>query len=85
MNTAARYILRTNALLGISGYKSTDAGAATTVVAALDPALGALKDTEGLYLQDCQFGNPAPHAMKIETAEKLWSLSEELVKEKFNI
>jgi hypothetical protein len=103
-NTIARFVLKANAVFGIAGYKSSDAGAATTAVAALDPALGELKgtfilwrwhdktrnsniyaDAEGIYLQDCQFGSPAPHASEMEIAEKLWSLSEDLVKEKFPV
>ncbi|KAJ9192644.1 hypothetical protein DTO021D3_2375 [Paecilomyces variotii] len=84
-NSIARCILRTNGLLGIGQFKTTDAGAATTIVAALDPKLSSLKDTEGIYLQDCQFGSPAAHATGFEAAEKLWSLSEELVGEKFVI
>ncbi|KAJ9209201.1 hypothetical protein DTO166G4_9199 [Paecilomyces variotii] len=82
-NTIARCILRTNGLLGIGQFKTTDAGAATTIVAALDPKLSSLKDTEGIYLQDCQFDSPAAHATGFEAAEKLWTLSEELVGEKF--
>ncbi|KAJ9293308.1 hypothetical protein DTO271G3_7804 [Paecilomyces variotii] len=84
-NTIARYILRINGLFGIGQFKTTDTGAATTIVAALDPKLGSLKDTEGIYLQDCQFGSPAAHATGFEVAEKLWTLSEELVGEKFVI
>jgi len=82
-NTIARYVLWFNAIWGIGGYKTIDQGAATTVVAALDPQLGTLKDTEGLYLSDCQPGQAEPHATDWESAEKLWTLSEELVQEKF--
>jgi hypothetical protein len=42
-NSIARMVLKANAIFGIGGYKSTDAGAATTVLAALDPALSTLK------------------------------------------
>jgi hypothetical protein len=42
-------------------------------------------DTDGLYLQDCQLGSPDPHAIKMDNAERLWTLSEELVKEKFSL
>jgi hypothetical protein len=42
-NTVARYVLKANAIFGIGGYKTLDAGAATTVVAALDPKLDTLK------------------------------------------
>ncbi|KAL1882558.1 hypothetical protein Plec18167_002974 [Paecilomyces lecythidis] len=84
-NTIARYVLQINGLLGIGQFKTTDAGAATTIVAALDPKLGALQDTEGIYLQDCQIGSPAAHAMDLKASEKLWALSEELVGEKFTL
>jgi hypothetical protein len=40
-------------------------------------------DAEGIYLQDCQFGSPAPHATDLDAAEKLWALSEGLVGERF--
>jgi hypothetical protein len=43
MNRIIRYVLKASGTLGIGGCKTTDAGAATTVVAALDPMLGYLK------------------------------------------
>jgi hypothetical protein len=102
-NTIIRYVLKASGTFGMGGFKTTDAGAATTVVAALDPALSPLKGVsaflltldfmiltcplgiEGLYLSDCQFGEPASHASSLEAAQKLWALSEKLVGENFNL
>ncbi|KAK7958000.1 Short-chain dehydrogenase/reductase SDR [Apiospora saccharicola] len=62
-------------------WKSLDEGSATTLVAALDPALN---DSNEPYLSDCQFAEPAAWAKDAEAAEKLWKLSEELIGEKFD-
>lgn len=53
-NTIARCILRTNGLLGIGQFKTTDAGAATTIVAALDPKLSSLKGNR-VHLRACYY------------------------------
>jgi NAD(P)-dependent dehydrogenase (short-subunit alcohol dehydrogenase family) len=69
--------------------KTLGAGAATSLVAATDPRLRipASKDGKenyGVYFADCQISEKgAPGAISSEEAEKLWKLSEELVKEKF--
>jgi hypothetical protein len=42
-------------------------------------------DLNGVYMADCQFAEAAPFATDSKTAEKLWSLSEELVGEKFSL
>ncbi|EGO55825.1 hypothetical protein NEUTE1DRAFT_148254 [Neurospora tetrasperma FGSC 2508] len=63
-------------------WKSLDEGCATTMVAALDPALD---ETKGLYLVDCQFSDPHPHAKDEVAAERLWKLSEEIVGENFTL
>ncbi|KAK3490066.1 hypothetical protein B0T13DRAFT_405549 [Neurospora crassa] len=63
-------------------WKSLDEGCATTMVAALDPALN---ETKGLYLVDCQISDPHPHAKDEVAAERLWKLSEEIVGEKFTL
>ncbi|KIX00451.1 uncharacterized protein Z518_10591 [Rhinocladiella mackenziei CBS 650.93] len=74
---------------GLFYYKTMGAGAATSLVAALDPKLGASetkggKENYGAYLIDCQISDKAsPRAVSSDEAEKLWKLSEELVKEKF--
>ena len=72
-------------------YKTLGAGAATSLVAALDPKLGGEcgttkdgKENWGAYMIDCQIsGLASPLAMSSDEAEKLWKLSEELVKEEF--
>ncbi|KAI1077888.1 hypothetical protein F5B20DRAFT_549649, partial [Whalleya microplaca] len=63
-------------------WKNPDEGASTTLVAALDPALNVCG---GLYLADCQFFPCADFAKDPSIAERLWSLSEELVGEKFTL
>ena len=65
-------------------------GAATSLVAATDPKLGVSetkdgKEGYGAYLKDCQISQDAhPRAKSSKEAEKLWLLSEDLVKEKFS-
>jgi len=71
--------------------KTLGAGAATTLVAATDPQLGMPRTKEGdgqenygAYLIDCQISDKAcARAVSSDEAEKLWRLSEELVKERF--
>ncbi|KAI0840506.1 putative short-chain dehydrogenase [Hypoxylon sp. FL0890] len=71
-------------------YKTLGAGAATSLVSALDPKLGLPeakdgKENHGVYLIDCQISDKATHwATSSEGAERLWKFSEELVKEKFD-
>ncbi|KAL7622754.1 hypothetical protein AAE478_006432 [Parahypoxylon ruwenzoriense] len=73
---------------GMFKYKSLRAGSSTSLVAALDPKLGAVetrdgKENYGVYLSDCQIFNEAqPLAVSSAEAERLWKLSEELVEEK---
>ena len=71
-------------------FKSVEAGAATSVWAAVSPDL---EGRGGLYLEDCQVADGssvdtgtgyAPYALDPELADKLWNLSEELVGEHFN-
>lgn len=75
---------------GLYKRKTLKAGSATGLVAALDPKLGAFeakngKANWGSYLIDCQISDKAtPLAESSEEAEKLWTVSEELVKEKFS-
>ncbi|CZT14337.1 related to double substrate-specificity short chain dehydrogenase/reductase 2 [Ramularia collo-cygni] len=76
---------------GLYKLKTLGAGAATSLVAALDPALAKGvgqerdgKENYGSYLMDCQISEKAdPRAISSAEAEKLWALSEELVGEKF--
>ncbi|KAF2015068.1 short chain dehydrogenase/ reductase-like protein [Aaosphaeria arxii CBS 175.79] len=63
-------------------WKNHDQGAATTIVAAFDPALN---QSQGLLLHDCQFTDAAPHANDPKLAENLWALSEKLVKRDFKL
>ncbi|KAL2379962.1 hypothetical protein RJZ90_004921 [Blastomyces dermatitidis] len=64
----------------IPHWKTTDGGAATSVVAAFDPAL---KAHSGGFLMDCQLITPTPYSTDIEKAEKLWKLTEKLVGQEF--
>ena len=72
-------------------FKSLGAGAATTVWAATAPQFAS---RSGLYLEDCSIGVPnedpvageggyRPWAVDIESAERLWRVSEEMVGEGF--
>ena len=44
-----------------------------------------IAEQTGLYLDNCQFAKAAPHATDPAIADRLWSLSEELVNEKFTL
>ncbi|KAJ7863514.1 NAD-P-binding protein [Mycena olivaceomarginata] len=63
-------------------FKTMGQGAATTVAAALDPRLD---DTPGAYLADCVVANElvAPHCLDSANAERLWTMTEEIIGEKF--
>ncbi|KAJ7661823.1 NAD-P-binding protein [Mycena olivaceomarginata] len=63
-------------------WKTIPQGAATTVAAAFDPRLN---DKPGAYLEDSVVANNnvAPHSSDPATAEKLWTITEQLVGEKF--
>ncbi|KAJ7231862.1 hypothetical protein B0H12DRAFT_205746 [Mycena haematopus] len=63
-------------------WKTLNQGAATTVAAAFDTRLDA---KPGAYLSDAVEANDqiAPHCSDQETAAKLWTLSEDIVGEKF--
>jgi NAD(P)-dependent dehydrogenase (short-subunit alcohol dehydrogenase family) len=71
-------------------FKSIPAGAATSVWAATSPDLDG---RGGLYLEDCQLGQPeqggsggySEYALEPQAAEALWRLSEELVGESFDL
>lgn len=74
---------------GIFKFRTRGAGAATSLVAALDPKLGPGeardgKENYGAYLDACQISTETlPGAVSNAAGERLWKLSEELVKEKF--
>ncbi len=63
---------------GLPRFKSIEQGAATSVFAAVSPSLDGVG---GRYLDDADFGDPAPYAVDPEAAERLWSLSETMVAE----
>lgn len=75
---------------GAFPFKTVGAGSSTTLVAALDPSLGPVeerngKENYGVYLADCQVTDMAtPLATSSAEAEKVWQLSENLVKEEFS-
>ena len=75
---------------GLISYRPLGAGAATSLVAATDPQLSTseAKDGQegwGAYLKDCQISHAAhPRAKSREESDRLWELSERLVKEKFD-
>ncbi len=73
-------------------FKTIPQGAATSVWAATSATLDGLG---GLYLEDCRIAQPAsspvdsdgylPHAVDPETAEELWTLSEAIVEQRFDL
>ncbi|KAI1453988.1 putative short-chain dehydrogenase [Annulohypoxylon moriforme] len=75
---------------GFFKRKTLGQGSATSLVSALDPKLGMPEDKDGrenygAFLVDCQISNLAlPSSTSSEGAERLWNMSEELVKEKFS-
>ncbi|KAK0758179.1 hypothetical protein N5P37_009480 [Trichoderma harzianum] len=75
---------------GMFLYQTLGSGASTSLVAALDPKLkpGETvdgKENYGSFLVDCQISNAAhPLAVSSSEAERLWAVSEDLVKEKFS-
>ncbi|KAF2652761.1 NAD(P)-binding protein [Lophiostoma macrostomum CBS 122681] len=68
-------------------WKNHDQGSATTLVAAFDPALNGKhwSQPKGILLHDCQITEAAPHATDPKVAERLWELSEKLVKSDFKL
>ena len=61
--------------------KTLEQGAATTLVAALDPSLAS---SNGAFLMDCAIAEPfCEDAKRVELDEQLWRLSETLVGETF--
>ncbi|KAH7092336.1 hypothetical protein FB567DRAFT_236240 [Paraphoma chrysanthemicola] len=63
-------------------WKNHDQGAATVLVAALDPALD---EPTSVLLHDCQLSEAAPYATNPDMAERLWTLSEKLVGIEFKL
>ncbi|KAI4192794.1 MAG: hypothetical protein LQ346_004162 [Caloplaca aetnensis] len=64
--------------------KSLEAGCSTALVAALDPSL---KSQSGAFLRDCNVVKEPlkSHADDAKSAKDLWSLSEEIIGEKFDL
>ncbi|KAI0203283.1 putative short-chain dehydrogenase [Astrocystis sublimbata] len=64
---------------GLFVHRTLGAGAATSLVAALDPKLG-----PGVFMDACQVSKqPLCESISSDSGERLWKLSEELVKENF--
>ncbi|KAJ7148494.1 NAD-P-binding protein [Mycena crocata] len=63
-------------------WKTIPEGAATTIAAAFDPSLN---DKSGAYLSDSKVAKDtvAPHSSDPKRAEQLWTLTEEIIGEKF--
>lgn len=68
------------------GWKTLEQGASTVLVAALDPKLGNISgEGQGQFLSDCQLSKIVPpYALDKGKADKLWVMSEELVKHNFS-
>ncbi|KAJ7766193.1 NAD-P-binding protein [Mycena metata] len=66
-----------------TAWKTIPEGASTTMAAAFDPELDA---TPGAYLVDCVAANDAraAHSADPATAAKLWTITEEIIGEKFS-
>ena len=65
---------------------SLEQGASTSLVAALDPGLENVKEVEKVYMANCGFEEPSAWCVGgrgQSEAERLWSVSEGLVGEKF--
>ena len=68
---------------GMPAYKSVEQGAATSVWAATAPELD---DQGGTYLADAEVTDQyAPWARDPESARRLWTLSEQLVGQTFDL
>lgn len=65
---------------GLPSFKTLEQGAATSVYAAVSPALA---DVGGRYLDNADLGTPADYAVDPDAAARLWALSEEMVGEAF--
>ncbi|KAH7202253.1 hypothetical protein DER44DRAFT_729136 [Fusarium oxysporum] len=78
--------------MGFYTHKSLEAGASTSLVAALDPKLAngigethEGSDNYGAYLADCRISTGAkPLAVSSSEAKKLWDFSEEATGQKFS-
>ncbi|KAK4240931.1 hypothetical protein C8A03DRAFT_12781 [Achaetomium macrosporum] len=66
----------------IDAFKSIEQGVSSILAAALDPAF---EDKGGIYIRNCQPETPYEYAADPEAARRLWTLSEELVGQKFDL
>ncbi|KAI2626734.1 putative short-chain dehydrogenase [Hypoxylon sp. NC1633] len=75
---------------GFFTFRSQAAGSSTSLVAALDPKLSLPetkdgKENYGAFLADCQIDHkPTAESLSGDAADRMWKLSEDLVKEKFS-
>ncbi|KAJ7513179.1 NAD-P-binding protein [Mycena galericulata] len=65
-------------------WKTIPQGAATTIYAAFDPRLNG---QSGAYLDDCKVANEsvAPHSSDPVVAQQLWTVTEEIIGEKYTL
>jgi len=78
-----RHMPKENAeqLFAMMPMKTPSQGISTALVAALDPKLSG---SSGVYLDNCQPAEVSDFAKDEKIAEKLWKLTEELVKQSFS-
>lgn len=62
--------------------KTDSQGSASALVAALDPDMAG---SSGAYVDNCAVGNPEAYAVDADNAEKLWTYSEGVVGQKFDL
>jgi len=74
----SKFLLRLTSLV-TPWMKTVEQGAATTVYCAVAPEL--TPENGGLYYDDCRLGATTRTAQRADNAEKLWALSEEMLKE----
>jgi NAD(P)-dependent dehydrogenase (short-subunit alcohol dehydrogenase family) len=81
LSTDDRAALDSRITQGGTAYKTPQQGAATSVWAATAPELTA---RGGSYLEDCRISDEVmPYALDPAAAQRLWTLSEELVGQRF--
>ena len=60
-------------------FKTPEQGAQTTIYCAVDEEI---KNVSGHYYSDCKEKKLLKHATKDEDGERLWNMSEEIIKSK---
>ncbi|KAK2024003.1 retinol dehydrogenase 13 [Colletotrichum zoysiae] len=63
-------------------FKTVSQGCSSALAAALSPELAA---HNGSYIQNCQVGTPREYALDGEKAKRLWTMTEDLVGQKFDL